>query len=207
LEKYNLIGLVVEGKSYIYFYEANNFTKVKAVINVRETQKNIDRLEYKELEIKGIEKYKKIENEKRVKYMIHKKNLELKNKLKNIMKNTKTTDKKINDLIIDTVKNISDSQNKDDKNKKRYFSHDYNKSQNKRKKERIPTPQKLKEEIKNINKEYFERNHFDFYKKLTILSTCFVNDLDTLFVSSSNNKISAWKYDNGEFENINTTEE
>jgi hypothetical protein len=43
----------------------------------------------------------------------------------------------------------------------------------------------------------------DFHKKLTILCTCFVDEYDLLFVSSSNNIISAWKYVEQNFKNIN----
>ena len=40
-------------------------------------------------------------------------------------------------------------------------------------------------------------------KKLTILSTVYIPEYETLLISSSNNKISAWKYIQGEFVNVN----
>ena len=44
----------------------------------------------------------------------------------------------------------------------------------------------------------------DFNKKLTVLCTCFVDEFNLLFVSSSNNIISAWKFVEQSFKNINT---
>ena len=80
--------------------------------------------------------------------------------------------------------------------------------ENPKKIKRVKTPEKLKEEIRQINiNSDFEKKKKDFNKKLTILTTCFVNDLDLLFVSSSNNKISAWKYINAEFVNVNQLED
>jgi hypothetical protein len=44
-------------------------------------------------------------------------------------------------------------------------------------------------------------------KKLTILCSIFLQEFDVLLVSASNNRISAWKYLNGEFRNANTITE
>ena len=73
-------------------------------------------------------------------------------------------------------------------------------------KQREQTPEKLKKELKYLNPDYVKNNKKDFNKKLTILCTIFVNEYDILFVSSSNNKISAWKYEENEFRNINILE-
>ena len=53
IEKYNLIGIVVEGKSYILFYDAENCKKKKISIDVKETQQKIDEMKIKELELKN----------------------------------------------------------------------------------------------------------------------------------------------------------
>ena len=65
---------------------------------------------------------------------------------------------------------------------------------------REATPEKIK---KKLNRMKFERKKKDFNKKLTILCTIFIDEYDILLVSSSNNKISAWKYIENEFKNVN----
>ena len=47
----------------------------------------------------------------------------------------------------------------------------------------------------------------DFHKKLTVLCTCFVDEFNLLFVSSSNNIIQTWKFVEQSFKNINTINE
>ena len=177
IEKYNLIGIVVEGKSYILFYDGENCKKQKAFIDVKETQQKIDQMKIKELGEKAIEK---LERKEELKLLKLKNNLNLQ-KIKGI-----TTS-------IDFEKNSL-------KNKK------FNLESIKLNKKREETPEKIKREIKNLNSNYKNNNKKDFNKKLTILSTIFVNEYDILFVSSSNNKISAWKYEVNEFKNINNIE-
>ena len=177
IEKYNLIGIVVEGKSYILFYDGENCKKQKAFIDVKETQQKIDQMKIKELGEKAIEK---LERKEELKLLKLKNNLNLQ-KIKGI-----TTS-------IDFEKNSL-------KNKK------FNLESIKLNKKREKTPEKIKREIKNLNSNYKNNNKKDFNKKLTILSTIFVNEYDILFVSSSNNKISAWKYEANEFKNINKIE-
>ena len=71
----------------------------------------------------------------------------------------------------------------------------------------IPTPIKVKDEIAKINKmnsptNIIKKNKYENFYPIKI---CFVEEFDIMFVSSSNNKISAWKFDNKklEFKNIN----
>ena len=75
--------------------------------------------------------------------------------------------------------------------------------------ERLPTPESVKREIKIIN----NTNNNDKQQNLKEIKyypiyACFVDDYDLLFISSNNNKISAWRYDNkrNEFKNINNLE-
>ena len=173
IEKYNLIGIVVEGKSYILFYDGDNCKKQKAFIDVKETQQKIDEMKYKELEEKAIEKIEKIEELKLLK---------LKNYL-NSQKNKRFTNNM--DIEKNEIKNRTNNINIKILSK------------------RYETPEKAKKETKLFNINYFKTNKRDFNKKLTILCTVFVNEYDVLFVSSSNNKISAWKYEENEFKNIN----
>ena len=184
IAKYNLIGIAIEGKSYILFYDADNCKKQKAYIDVKETQQKIDKMKYRELEERAKEEFIKKEEEKRIKLRNHF-NLQ---KIKNI--NLGFTE---NGFPKKSSKNLIQDNN-------------FNLSTNLNKKNREDTPEKLKQELKILNADYFKINKKDFNKKLTILCTVFVDEYDTLFISSSNNKISAWKYEEGDFKNINKIE-
>ena len=176
IDKYNLIGIAIEGKSYILFYDGDTCKKLKTFIDVKETQQKIDRMKFKELE----EKAKEIlEKKEEIQLFKMKTNLNLQ-KIKG------------NTIFIDCEKNPS---------KKRKINIDI-----KNIKKRNDTPEKIKREITLLNSDYFKNNKKDFNKKLTILSTLFVKEYDVLFISSSNNKVSAWKYEQNEFKNINMIE-
>ena len=56
IEKHNLIGMVEDGKSLIRFFDAKTCKELKCSIDVRETQKEIDKLEILELDFKAKEK-------------------------------------------------------------------------------------------------------------------------------------------------------
>ena len=73
---------------------------------------------------------------------------------------------------------------------------------------KIDTPEKLKKEIYKINnpkKSVTKQQNTN--KKLIALTTCFIDEYDTLVVSSSNNIISAWQYSENGFVNINKIDE
>ena len=170
IEKYNLIGIVIEGKSFILFYDADNCKKQKATIDVKETQQKIDEMKIRELEEKAKEK---LERKEEIKLLKLKNNINLQ-KIKGLT-NSNDYDKKLN-FEIKLIK------------------------------KRDETPETIKKELKHLNGDYFKNNKKDFNKKLTILCTVFVNQYDILFVSSSNNKISAWKFEENEFRNVNMIE-
>ena len=76
--------------------------------------------------------------------------------------------------------------------------------------ERLPTPEKVKDEIKAINNEESIQTNINYnkYKKeLKYYAVCslFIDEYDLLLISSTNNIISAWKYDKykRDFKNIN----
>ena len=176
IEKYNLIGIIYENSSIIEFFNADTLKKVRAFIDVKKTQIDIDQIQLKEFEL-------------RAKHIIEQ---QLKrNKIKLLLLS------KENRLNSPSLKSINIKEKIDKKP-----------NEIPKKIKRLKTPEKLKEEIRQINiNSNFEKKKKDFNKKLTILTTCFVNDLDLLFVSSSNNKISAWKYTNAEFVNVNQLED
>ena len=68
IEKYNLIGIVIEGKSYIIFYDADTCKKQKTYIDIKETQQKIDEMKLKQLEEKAKEKIEKEEEIKLIKF-------------------------------------------------------------------------------------------------------------------------------------------
>ena len=175
IEKFNLIGIVIEGKSYILFYDADNCKKQKAVIDVKETQQKIDEMKYKELEEKAKDKLEKNEELKLIKLR--------------------------NNINLQKIKGIATSIDFDKNKKNNKFHLDIKSIQ-----KREETPEKIKKELNKLNQDFFKTNKKDFNKKLTILSTLFVDEYDVLFVSSSNNKISAWKYNENVFTNINMIE-
>ena len=59
IEKYNLLAIVQEGRSQIYFYNCKNFERLKSYIDLSEIQKEIDELEIKELDTRAEENAKK----------------------------------------------------------------------------------------------------------------------------------------------------
>ena len=74
--------------------------------------------------------------------------------------------------------------------------------------QRMPTPENVKNEIAKINKikvyssldNITKKNKFENYYPISI---CFADEYDIMFISSSNNKISSWKFDNKKYEFIN----
>ena len=195
IEKFNLIGLVQDGKSVINFYDGITCKPVKAVIDIRDTQRDIDEIEIKGLDMKAEELVKREEVNKRIKKQEH---LEKLKELKSRMgKHSLSHEKTISDVSIggelSTTHNTKTLPPLSKKEKEDI------------KKLNATTPEKLKKELAKIKKENYYNLQTKTNKKLTILSCEFIPEYDLLMVSSSNNKISSWKYINGEFKNVNTT--
>ena len=164
IEKYNIVGLVGEGKSIIRFYDAENCKKLNTSIDIKEIQYVIDKIKYKELLQKAVTEYYKKEEEKKIK---------IKNYFEQKQKNSDIKKTNINNTNnINTIKENKESNNLNIVIDDKIFNRNSH----------------------NLNK---------INKKLTILSTLFVDEYDTLFISSTNNIISAWVYENFEFRNIN----
>ena len=173
ITKFNLIGVVLEGKSIIYFYDPDTCKRLKMNIDIKEVQNIIDKLEISLLEQKSLEILHKKEEEKILKILQHQEHLKQKylslNTLKIKLENLKNEKNKINKI----------NNEKNDKNK--HLNSNYSEE----------NPTRSSKKIK------------DFNKKLTILCTCFIEEYNLLMISSSNNIISAWKFDSTEFKNIN----
>ena len=182
IEKYNLIGLVQDGKSIILFYDGSSCKLLKNFIDITETQKNIDKLEILELDFKTQENLLKESVDKKLKQLIKNKNDSLNNNLNEEIKPTrKETKNLINQFKYETSL-LFEKQLKENE-------------------------EKLRLKYKNLHqKNSIDFNYKIINKKLTILTTIFIPEYDTLLVSSSNNKISAWKYNplDQVFKNVNT---
>ena len=178
IDKYNLIGIIIGNSSIIEFYNADSMKKEKAFIDVKKTQINIDQIKLKEFDQKAKE-------------MLEKEN---KKNLSKLLMN------KENAVYSFIHNNIS----KKDENETEIITNELTK-----KLKRIKTPDKLREEINLINSSSdYDKKKKNYDQNLSILTTCYVRKLDILFISSSNNKISAWKYiNNTQFVNANELED
>ena len=188
IQKHKLIGIVQENKSTIIFYNIETNKKEGKEINLIKTQEEIDKFEINELEHKTQIKLRK-ESEK-AKILLSKKkeefiNFKNRNRTRNGFKENYTSFK--------TMGN-NNHQNQNINNKQN---------------ERIPTPPSIRKELRIIRGNNFFIKNKRMYKlrKLMTLTTFFVDEYDLLFVSSSNNKISAWKYDIeiNSFKNVNSS--
>ena len=198
IEKLNIIGIVLEGKSVINFYDANNCKKLKTSIDVKETQREIDELEIMELDLKSKKILYKEKEEKLLKKlqqeeMEKKVRMELKGNAYELFKNSNIDPKNFHPVIKPSRESIliQNFQPLKEKAKKQKDHKD-----------------KLKARYLQLTKgtEDTDLTKKVFNKKLTILTTEFIPEYDILLVSSSNNKISAWKYIENEFKNVNSIE-
>ena len=169
IQKYKLIGVVHDNKSNIIFYNAETNRKLKIEINLNETQDEIDKLEINELNYKAKVLLEK-ESEKARQLLIKQKENMISFRKKN---------------------NIKESI---DFNSIKFINKEISRSK-KKEKERVPTPISIKKEIKMIKGTTFKSKKKKINRKLSILNIFFVEEFDLLFISSSNNKISSWKYD------------
>ena len=228
IEKHNLLALVQESKSQIYFYNCKNFERLKSCIDLNEIQKEIDDLEIKELDIRAEENTKKeiIDREEKIKkqrmmrttfnagFRKYKKPMITSDNFYNATTTNATTSNfnktksniKVNttnsNLNLKTPRNIL--KNNMDYNKNNFTP---NLTQSSflpnilpPKKREEKTPEKVKEEIDRIKQEQFVS---PVNKKLTAVAMVFINEFDVLLISTTNNKICAWQYINNDFKNVN----
>ena len=206
IQKYRFLGLIHEGKNKILFFNSENQKRLKLEIDLSSIQDEMDKYEVFEFEYKTevmLEKQEKemaknkikIEENNRKFFLKHNKRYMTEsrnnpnsssdeNSLDILQKNSKSTDKKINENNrVSTPSTI--------------------------KKERILKSLNLK---KNINNNYKstdkknDNNNKTIEKKVFhIVNTLFLNNYNLLFISSTNNVISAWIYKEKEeyFENVN----
>ena len=193
INKLNLVGIIYEGKSQIHFYDATNFKKTNIKIDIKDTQNKVNKFEINMLNIKAQELLIKQEEEKKIK---NKELLKKKARRKSMMLNLQ---------YIPNPNDLSEQNN---------TQNSPTEKTNLNTQSIINKKSKNLNRTNNLNKESSENNSSfrripqkDFYKKLTVLSTCFVDEYNLLFVSSFNNMISAWKYNEQNFKNINHIDE
>ena len=187
IEKFNLIGIAHENKSKILFFDSETHSKENSEIDLMETQNQIDEYELNELNQKT-KLLLMIEHEK-------KKIIEENNKNKLDKKKILSVDDKI--FKRKTTKQLSAMFIKEKKNN-------------------IEKNKEIEEENEDLaykNYKYnpdFERELNFLYSKrkcikLCTIKTCFSEKYNLLFVSSTNNKISGWKYypNSRAFKNVN----
>ena len=185
IQKYKLIGVIHDNKSTIIFFNAETNIREGKEINLMETQDEIDKFEINELDHKTKIMLQKESEKARQLFLKQKENIISFRKKNNI-------------------RDYSDL-NRKEKELTKYIAKEFIKS---KEKERIPTPLGIRKEIRLIKGNNFLNNKKrNANIKLSTLCTFFVEEYDLLFISSSNNKISAWRYDielKG-FKNVNSS--
>ena len=180
--KYKLVGVVHENKSNIIFYNAETNKKEGREINLMESQNEIDQFEINELDHKTKIMLQKESEKARQLFLKQKENI----------------------LSFRKKNNIKGSISMNRKN----FLHKETFRSKEKEKERVPTPLAISREIRLIKGNNFLNNQKrNINRKLSTLCTYFLEEYDLLFISSSNNKISAWRYDveiKG-FKNVNSS--
>ena len=201
IEKFNLLGICQEGRSYIIFFECKNFKRLKSFIDLKDIQKEIDDLEIKELNVRSEEMLQKEIKEREEK--MAKQRMTLKKFFEPIKTSTQFTRKYEKPWIINKKKLMTTSSNfystSNNFNSNKTFTV-FPQIYNRKKIEKEKTPEKLKRELEKIKHEQIITK---INKKLSIITTVFINEFDVLLISTTNNKICAWQYLNGEFKNVN----
>ena len=199
-------------------YSLQSYTQSKTVINHQDTSEN-NKLKYMSADSNiisycfYIEKYKLlgIVHEGKSKIIFY--NAE-KRKIENCDIDIMETQKEITEYEMNEINTKAEKMiKKEEEEKERKYKlmekiNSRVKYNNNKEKDRLPTPDSIKREIKKINYgniEEMEKNLKEI--KYFPIYSCFVDEYDILFISSSNNKISAWLFDNkrNEFKNINNS--
>ena len=178
IRKYNLIGIVHEGRSKILFFDGTTCKRKKCCVELKLTQTNIDILEINELNRKAELMLKK-EKEDKIEKMKMKQQARIKFNLKN---------------------HVSPSASS------KMFKYSNNSGDSGENGRHVETPVKVRKQIERINNGDRKSKKLlgsNTNSKLTVLTTTFINEYDLLLVSSTNNKISAWHYKGEEFKCVN----
>ena len=176
IEKFNVIGIVQEGKSNVMFFEAKKYKKLKCFIDIKDVQNQINLIEFNDLNERAMKKLEKEEIERKEKRDLY--NIE--NGIYNNNKN-----KFQNDNNNDSNNENNNDNNNDDNNEKKPKKKPNNKID-------------LNSLLNDISSKISPN------KKLSILCTVFIPEFDLILISGTNNTITAWHYiNNAEIKNVN----
>ena len=212
IAKYRFLGLIHEGKNKIIFFNTENKKRLKLEIDLLSIQDQIDKYEIYEFENKTEEMLQKKEEQK----LIHKAQLEEKCKKLFLKLNRKFKSNSQN-INLNNINNSSSSENQNSSNDNNQQNNSNNIDNNNKNKKRVSTPNAKKQlKIINLKKNLPSVPKYNNIKtegnikrteKKTyhIVTTLFLDQYNLLFISSTNNIISAWKFKEKEeyFDNVN----
>ena len=196
IEKFNVIGIVQEGKSNIMFFDAKKYKKLKCYIDIKEVQNYINLIEFSDLNEKALKKLEKEEIERKEKRDLY--NIE-----NGIYNNNNNKNKLSNENDNNNSNNDDNNNSNNDDNKNSNNNDDNNSIEH--------SKPKLKKKLNNNNTQ----NYLNIFlndiapkisisKKLSILCTTFIPEFDLILISGTNNTITAWNYiNNAEIKNVN----
>ena len=212
IPKYRFLGLIHEGKTKIIFFNAETQKRLKLEIDLSWIQEQIDKYEIYEFEVKTEEMLKKQEEQKliykeklqekyRNLFLKYKKKMESRNQKNNNSFSSENQPNSKNDVKTPEKNNINKSVDGYNINKRRLSTPKTIKKEKSKILNLKKNNQVLNTEIKKIMKSNFRLEKKQFH----IVNTLFVEGYNILFISSTNNIISAWKYKEKEeyFENVN----
>ena len=182
IEKYNVIGVVQEGKSTVLFYEVKKCKRLKCYIDLKDIQGMVDIIEFTELNKKAERILAKEEENKKLN----------RSKMHHNMINRNERRKESNVSFSDDDKDKS----KHDKKTKRKGSNGGNNASSAGT-ANIGHNLLSKEEIVKASAS----------RKLSILCACFIPEFDIILVAGTNNTITAWHFNGGEIKNVNVTQD
>ena len=207
IAKYRFLGLIHEGKTKIIFFNAETQKRLKLEIDLSWIQEQIDKYEIYEFEFKTEALLQKQEEQR----LINKAKLEEKYRNLFLKDQKKFESRNINNNSFSSEKqnSIDDiSQEKNNINKSIFNSNSNRISTPKTTKKEKSKGINLKKNYPNFNSEIKKINDIKYKpqkKQFHIVSTLFIDYYNVLFISSTNNIISAWKFKEKEeyFENVN----
>ena len=179
IEKYNVIGVVQEGKSTILFFDVKKYTKIKCYIDIKEVQGMVDVIQFGELSKKAERIIAKEEESKKI------------NRSKLYAYNNNNSNKGERKKSVVSV-------NKDNKDNKDNSSLSCSDDDNIRR--RVSASSSTLSASVKAN-QTFKSNA---KHKLGIICTVFIPEYDILLIAGTNNTITAWYFNGGEVKNVNT---
>ena len=211
IPKYRFLGLIHEGKTKIIFFNTETQKRLKLEIDLSWIQEQIDKYEIYEFEHKTEVMLQKQEEQK----LINKAKLKEKYRLFFLKYKKKFESRNKNSNSFSSEKQNSINDNTEEQNIRKSISNIKTNrvstpnsiKKEKRKKTKILKTESLIESVNHIQKlkNMKELNNKLEKKQFHIVKTLFLSNYNVLFISSTNNIISAWKYKEKEdyFENVN----